>query len=86
MGRDVTTVRRHLADYVLVWAGDRETDLRISAHFARIGNSVFPDICGPKDPTCSKYSAYPTPTPMMRALLGWKRLMAPCGGPSCTMR
>ena len=35
--------RKHLADYVLVWAGERETDLRISTHFARIGNSVFPD-------------------------------------------
>ena len=32
-----------MADYVLVWAGERETDLRISAHFARIGNSVNPD-------------------------------------------
>lgn len=60
-------IMKHLADYVLVWAGERETDLRISAHFARIGNSVFPDICGPADPTCSKYAAYPSPTPMMRA-------------------
>jgi len=59
-------IMRHLADYVLVWAGERETDLRISTHFARIGNSVFPDICGPRDPTCSKYAAYPQPTPMMR--------------------
>lgn len=37
-----TFLRKHLADYVLVWAGERETDLRISTHFARIGNSVFP--------------------------------------------
>ncbi|CAE7233317.1 stt3 [Symbiodinium natans] len=59
-------IMKHLADYVLVWAGERETDLRISTHFARIGNSVFPDICGPRDPTCSKYAAYPEPTPMMR--------------------
>ncbi|CAJ1453245.1 unnamed protein product [Effrenium voratum] len=59
-------IMKHLADYVLVWAGDRETDLRISAHFARIGNSVFPDICGAHDPTCSQYTAYPEPTPMMR--------------------
>merc|ERR1712157_17673 len=46
---------RHLADYVLVHAGQQETDLRISTHFARIGNSIFPDICGDKDPTCTKY-------------------------------
>lgn len=31
---------------MLVWAGERETDLRISAHFARIGNSVFPETRG----------------------------------------
>jgi len=48
-------IQRHLADYVLVKVGQQETDLRISTHFARIGNSVFPDICGPKDPTCNKY-------------------------------
>jgi len=46
---------RHLADYVLVHAGHQETDLRISTHFARIGNSIFPDICGDADPTCTKY-------------------------------
>merc|ERR1712062_437261 len=48
-------IQRHLADYVLVKVGQQETDLRISTHFARIGNSVFPDICGADDPTCDKY-------------------------------
>jgi dolichyl-diphosphooligosaccharide--protein glycosyltransferase len=48
-------IQRHLADYVLVKVGHGETDLRISTHFARIGNSVFPDICGSEDPTCNKY-------------------------------
>merc|ERR1711879_1044048 len=43
------------ADYALVKVGQQQTDLRISTHFARIGNSVFPDICGPEDPTCRKY-------------------------------
>jgi len=49
---------RHLADYVLVHAGtgQTKTDLQISTHFARIGNSVFPDHCGDQDPTCTKYS------------------------------
>jgi len=46
---------RHLADYVLVHAGQQKTDLQISTHFARIGNSVFPDHCGDQDPTCAKY-------------------------------
>merc|ERR1719401_2599882 len=49
------SIMRHLADYALVHAGQQQTDLRISTHFARIGNSVFPDICGEKDPTCTKY-------------------------------
>lgn len=31
---------RHLADYVLVWAGGRGDDLDKSPHIARIGNSV----------------------------------------------
>jgi len=48
-------IMRHLADYALVHVGPQEKDLGISRHFARIGNSVFPDICGEKDPTCDKY-------------------------------
>jgi len=66
---------RHLADYVLVWTGGQQDDLAISTHFARIGNSVFPDHCGDKDPTCAKFSfrsynrEYTDPTPMMRQSL-----------------
>merc|ERR1719335_1994698 len=58
---------RHLADYVLVWAGGRGDDMSKSPHLARIGNSVFPDHCGDKDPLCKKFSFYPdgSPTPMM---------------------
>ncbi|CAK0872435.1 unnamed protein product [Prorocentrum cordatum] len=41
---------RHLADYVLVWAGGHGDDIGKSAHLARIGNSVFPDHCGDDDP------------------------------------
>eukprot|EP01065_Artemidia_motanka_P006859 TRINITY_DN1335_c0_g1_i1.p1 TRINITY_DN1335_c0_g1~~TRINITY_DN1335_c0_g1_i1.p1 ORF type:complete len:809 (+),score=257.85 TRINITY_DN1335_c0_g1_i1:107-2533(+) len=71
---------RHLADYVLVWAGDGG-DLAKSPHMARIGNSVFNDIC-PGDPTCSQFGFTASddllaqgrhtegePTPMMRASL-----------------
>ena len=63
---------RHLADYVLIWTGGGGDDLAKSPHMARIGNSVYPDIC-PGDPTCSKFGFLDremTPTPMMsRSLL-----------------
>jgi len=59
--------QRHLADYVLVWAGGHGDDLGKSPHLARIGNSVFPDHCGDSDPLCQKFSFYEggKPTPMM---------------------
>jgi len=58
---------RHLADYVLVWAGGHGDDMGKSPHLARIGNSVFPDHCGDDDPLCQKFSFYQdgSPTPMM---------------------
>merc|ERR1712216_497533 len=49
---------RHLADYVLVWAGDHGDDLGKSPHLARIGNSLYPDHCGDADPTCQKFGFY----------------------------
>uniref|UniRef100_A0A7S4LFI7 dolichyl-diphosphooligosaccharide--protein glycotransferase n=1 Tax=Eutreptiella gymnastica TaxID=73025 RepID=A0A7S4LFI7_9EUGL len=57
---------RHLADYVLVWAGGRGDDLAKSPHMCRIGTSVYPDI-SPNDPTCQQFGFYQdrTPTPMM---------------------
>merc|ERR1712061_340844 len=65
---------RHLADYVLVWAGGGGDDLAKSPHLARIGNSVFPDHCGDDNPKCNKFSFYSdhTPTPMMRQSLLYK--------------
>ncbi|KAJ1447428.1 Oligosaccharyl transferase STT3 subunit-domain-containing protein [Pelagophyceae sp. CCMP2097] len=65
---------RHLADYVLVWAGGGGDDLAKSPHMARIGNSVFRDIC-PDDPTCTRFGFMDrqgTPTPMMAASLLYK--------------
>jgi len=63
-------VARHLADYVLVWAGGGGDDLAKSPHMARIGNSVYHDIC-PGDPTCSQFGFYQggIPTPMMEKCL-----------------
>jgi dolichyl-diphosphooligosaccharide--protein glycosyltransferase len=65
---------KHLADYVLIWAGGGGDDLAKSPHMARIGNSVFEDIC-PGDPTCQKFGftdRQMTPTPMMGASLLYK--------------
>jgi len=53
---------RHLADYVLVWAGDSGDDLGKSPHIARISSSVYPDIC-PNDPLCFGFSINPDGTP-----------------------
>eukprot|EP00927_Polykrikos_kofoidii_P040086 TRINITY_DN34325_c0_g1_i1.p1 TRINITY_DN34325_c0_g1~~TRINITY_DN34325_c0_g1_i1.p1 ORF type:complete len:826 (-),score=91.80 TRINITY_DN34325_c0_g1_i1:187-2664(-) len=85
LGRTLTSpekgawnVMRHLADYVLVWAGDDDGDLAKSPHLARIGNSVYPDMCGEDDPTCSKFGFIDddlTPTPMMGASFLYRAVM-----------
>ena len=51
---DAHAVARHLADYILVWTGGGGDDLAKSPHMARIGNSVYDDIC-PDDPTCRQF-------------------------------
>merc|ERR1719356_950229 len=65
---------RHMADYLLVWAGGGKEDLGKSPHLARIGNSVFPDHCGDDDPKCNKFGFYAddSPTPMMARSLLYK--------------
>jgi len=65
-------IARHLADYVLVWAGGGGDDLAKSPHMARIGNSVYHDIC--PEPTCSQFGFYQggIPTPMMAECLLYK--------------
>jgi dolichyl-diphosphooligosaccharide--protein glycosyltransferase len=65
---------RHMADYVLVWAGGRGDDMGKSPHLARIANSVFPDHCGDKDPKCERFGFYRggQPTPMMEKSLLYK--------------
>jgi len=67
------TLIRHMADYVLVWAGGGGDDLAKSPHLARIGNSVYPGHCS--DPTCSQFgftSQERAPTPMMAKSLLYK--------------
>jgi len=66
-------IARHLADYVLVWAGGGGDDLAKSPHLARIANSVYRDHC-PNDPTCRSFgfSGQGMPTPMMAGSLLYK--------------
>jgi len=69
---------RHLADYVLVWAGGGGDDLAKSPHMARIGTSVFTDICGRHDPMCQSFGFMGdmnSPTPMMANSLLYKMTM-----------
>ena len=70
------SLARHLADYVLVWAGGGGDDLAKSPHLARIGNSVYPGHCS--DPTCSQFGFHQdrSPTPMMSESLLFKMCMA----------
>uniref|UniRef100_A0A7S4MYF1 dolichyl-diphosphooligosaccharide--protein glycotransferase n=1 Tax=Odontella aurita TaxID=265563 RepID=A0A7S4MYF1_9STRA len=60
-------IARHLADYVLVWAGGGGDDVAKSPHLARIANSVYRDHC-PDDPTCQMFGRdrNGNPTKMMQ--------------------
>jgi len=73
------SIIRHLADYVLIMTGAVNDDLGISTHFARIGNSVFPDHCGDQDPYCSQYTFHGgdhnQPSPMMKRSLVYNLYM-----------
>ena len=46
-------IARHLADYVLVWAGGGGDDLAKSPHLRRIANSVYRGLC--REPTCREF-------------------------------
>ena len=52
--RDAHRIARHLADYVLVWAGGGGDDLAKSPHLKRIANSVYRGLCS--EPTCRSFS------------------------------
>jgi dolichyl-diphosphooligosaccharide--protein glycosyltransferase len=70
---------RHVADYVLVWAGQGGDDLGKSPHMARIGNSVYRGLCARSDPLCMYFGfrrqGYEDPTPMMRESLLYNIIM-----------
>lgn len=67
-------VIRHLADYVLIWAGDNGDDIAKSPHMARIATSVYHDGC-PGDPLCTQFHLNRQtrePSEMMKGSLLWK--------------
>eukprot|EP00187_Rhodella_violacea_P001312 CAMPEP_0174892910 /NCGR_PEP_ID=MMETSP0167-20121228/7791_1 /TAXON_ID=38298 /ORGANISM="Rhodella maculata, Strain CCMP736" /LENGTH=889 /DNA_ID=CAMNT_0016131537 /DNA_START=252 /DNA_END=2921 /DNA_ORIENTATION=+ len=70
--KEAHSMIRHVADFVLIWAGGQSDDLAKSPHMARIGNSVFPDIC-PNDPLCRSFGFVGgRPTKMMAESLLFK--------------
>ena len=54
--KDAHRIIRHLADYVLVWAGGGGDDLAKSPHLRRIANSVYRGLCD--EPTCRDFGFY----------------------------
>lgn len=52
--KDAHRIARHLADYVLVWAGGGGDDVAKSPHLKRIANSVYRGLCS--EPTCRDFS------------------------------
>jgi dolichyl-diphosphooligosaccharide---protein glycosyltransferase len=54
--KDAHRIARHLADYVLVWAGGGGDDVAKSPHLRRIANSVYRGLCN--EPTCRDFGFY----------------------------
>jgi len=54
--KDAHRIARHLADYVLVWAGGGGDDVAKSPHLRRIANSVYRGLC--REPTCREFGFY----------------------------
>ena len=70
--KEAHRIARHLADFVLVWAGGGGDDLAKSPHLRRIANSVYRGLCS--EPTCQEFGFYSdrTPTPQMEQSLLYK--------------
>lgn len=64
--KEAHRIARHLADYVLVWAGGGGDDLAKSPHLRRIANSVYRGLC--KEPTCRDFGFYVSDLLLSRSL------------------
>ena len=59
-----------------MWSGGGGDDLAKLPHIARIGNSVYPDIC-PNDPLCRLFGFYDgSPMPLTKASIVYKMVEA----------
>jgi dolichyl-diphosphooligosaccharide--protein glycosyltransferase len=54
--KEAHRIARHLADYVLIWAGGGGDDVAKSPHLRRIANSVYRGLC--REPTCRDFGFY----------------------------
>eukprot|EP00934_Nitzschia_sp_Nitz4_P004414 Nitzschia sp. Nitz4//scaffold7_size249615//54853//57987//NITZ4_001153-RA/size249615-processed-gene-0.182-mRNA-1//-1//CDS//3329558370//4404//frame0 len=64
-------IARHLADYILVWAGGGGDDLAKSPHLRRIANSVYRGLC--REPTCRGFGMSRSgPTPSLAGSMLYK--------------
>ena len=70
--KEAHRIARHLADYVLVWAGGGGDDIAKSPHLRRIATSVYRGLCS--EPTCGDFGFYQdrSPTPAMSESLLYK--------------
>jgi dolichyl-diphosphooligosaccharide--protein glycosyltransferase len=64
--KEAHRIARHLADYVLIWAGGGGDDLAKSPHLRRIANSVYRGLC--KEPTCREFGFYVSTNPAAQVL------------------
>lgn len=46
---------RHVADYIFLLAGEERNDVLKAVHMSRIANTVYPDLCGRRDPLCDGF-------------------------------
>jgi dolichyl-diphosphooligosaccharide--protein glycosyltransferase len=82
--KEAHRIARHLADYVLVWAGGGGDDMNKSPHLRRIANSVYRNICS--DPTCRDFNIYVSTLSLTLVWFGLETKILLFGALSATAR